>query len=115
MTASRKIGLIAAVLFTVVNVGGLIYAMVFRELGHGLVHVALLAGTYVVWRLVARSAGDAASDRVQLERERLEYLQQSVDALAIEVERIGEAQRYAAKLQKERETRPPAPSEPETR
>ena len=30
--------------------------------------------------------------------ERLEHLQQSVDAIAIEVERIAEAQRFSAKL-----------------
>ena len=32
---------------------------------------------------------------------RLEQLQQSVDAIALEVERIGEAQRFNAKLQAE--------------
>ena len=34
--------------------------------------------------------------------ERLEHLQQSVDAIAIEVERIAEAQRFSAKLLAER-------------
>ena len=34
--------------------------------------------------------------------ERLEHLQQSVDAIAIEVERIAEAQRFSAKLLSER-------------
>jgi hypothetical protein len=32
----------------------------------------------------------------------MEQLQQSVDAIAIEVERIGEAQRFTAKLKQER-------------
>ena len=34
--------------------------------------------------------------------ERLEHLQQSVDAIAVEVERIAEAQRFTAKLLAER-------------
>jgi hypothetical protein len=34
--------------------------------------------------------------------ERLEHLQQSVDAIAVEVERIAEAQRFSAKLLAER-------------
>jgi len=34
--------------------------------------------------------------------DRLEHLQQSVDAIAVEVERIAEAQRFSAKLLSER-------------
>ncbi len=34
--------------------------------------------------------------------ERLEHLQQSLDAIALDVERIGEAQRYAMKVVAER-------------
>ncbi|MFL5523752.1 MAG: hypothetical protein ACJ8AF_06515 [Gemmatimonadaceae bacterium] len=36
--------------------------------------------------------------------QRLDQLQQSVDAIAVEVERIAEAQRFSAKLLAERET-----------
>jgi hypothetical protein len=35
--------------------------------------------------------------------ERLAQLQQAVDAVAVEVERIGESQRYSAKIQSKRE------------
>ena len=38
----------------------------------------------------------------QQSEERLEHLQQSVDAIAVEVERIAEAQRFSAKLLAER-------------
>ena len=41
--------------------------------------------------------------------ERLLQLQQSVDAIAIEVERIAEAQRFTARLEAEREGRPALP------
>jgi hypothetical protein len=36
--------------------------------------------------------------RIQQSDERLEHLQQSVDAIAVEVERIAEAQRFTTKL-----------------
>ena len=39
--------------------------------------------------------------------ERLEQIQQSIDAIAIEVERIAEAQRFTAKLLSERGERTP--------
>ncbi len=42
---------------------------------------------------------------------RLEQLQQSVDAIAIEVERLAEAQRYTAKLEAERESRHALPAQ----
>lgn len=42
----------------------------------------------------------------QLDDQRLEQLQQSIDAIAIEVERIAEAQRFTAKLMMEREEAP---------
>lgn len=40
----------------------------------------------------------AQSPRPRVDDHRLEQLQQSVDAIAIEVERIAEAQRFTAKL-----------------
>jgi hypothetical protein len=41
------------------------------------------------------------------EQQRIEYLQQSVDAMALELERVGEAQRFADKLRVERGETPP--------
>ena len=59
----------------------------------------------VAWKAIVKPKGDSA----KLERksgEQLERLQQSVDAIAIEVERIAEAQRFSAKLLSERPDRP---------
>ena len=42
-------------------------------------------------------------------RDRIEGLQQSVDTIAIEVERIAEAQRFSAKLLSERAEQQPLP------
>lgn len=44
-----------------------------------------------------------------LYEQRLDQLQQSVDAIAVEVERIAEAQRFSAKLLKERADIPALP------
>jgi hypothetical protein len=43
--------------------------------------------------------------------QRLDQLQQSVDAIAIEVERLAEAQRFTARLEAERESRHALPSQ----
>jgi CHASE1-domain containing sensor protein len=65
---------------------------------------SLCAIGVVSWKLLTKPKGPSK----QLERhtdEQLERLQQSVDAIAIEVERIAEAQRFSAKLLSERPER----------
>ncbi|HVF38391.1 MAG TPA: hypothetical protein VM939_00725 [Gemmatimonadaceae bacterium] len=91
---------VVAGLFTLINVGGLVYAAAMSEPMHALVHVGLLLGgiaACLVWRpaLWARRDDEPTA---QLGEARLDYLQQSVDAIALEVERIGEAQRFHEKL-----------------
>lgn len=93
---------VVAALFTVINLVGAGYAVARGEGPHASVHVVLsLLGAYALWRL-APIAGwrDAPTDLPA--DDRLEHLQQSVDAVAIEVERIGEAQRFNTRLQTER-------------
>jgi hypothetical protein len=100
---------VAAVIFTVVNVGGAVYANAMGEGQHATVHVLLLAlgaSAYVIWRLVAMARRPDAPP-AQLPEGRLDYLQQSVDAIALEVERIGEAQRFNEKLRSEKGQTPP--------
>jgi hypothetical protein len=101
MSRARGVWKAAAVVFTVVNLVGLGMAMAAREQMHSGIHVVLsLLGAYAVWRLSDRvSRGETASD--PLAERRVEALQQSVDAVALEVERIGEAQRFKVKLQAE--------------
>ena len=102
MTRRDGIWIAGATLFTLVNAVGAGAAGVMKEPLHAGTHVALtLLGTYWIWWLAARAwrrdvpslpAGD----------ERLELLQHSMDAVAVEVERIGEAQRFSAKLEAEK-------------
>lgn len=107
MTRRSNLWQAIAVLFTLVNSAGAGYAVARAESLHAAVHVGLmLVGVYLMWRLAPRGRGE---DRLSAQHadERLEQLQQSVDAVALEVERIGEGQRFNAKLQAERaETAP---------
>jgi hypothetical protein len=106
MTRRSKLWLVLAALFTLLNLAGVPMAAAAGERLHTAAHVGLmLLGAFLVWRLAPRAG---RKDPVMLEptEERLERLQQSMDAVALEVERIGEAQRYSARLQAERtETR----------
>ena len=64
-------------------------------------------GQFAPWKRRQPAAPD------QLPDARLDYLQQSVDAVALEVERIGEAQRFADKLRAEQGQAPPVKKPPE--
>jgi hypothetical protein len=89
----------AAALFVVINVGGAIFAAAQGEQMHAAAHVGLLllGATYMVSRRGSRAAREDLLLTPQAD-DRLSYLQQSVDAIALEVERIGEAQRFNEKL-----------------
>jgi hypothetical protein len=110
MTRRSKLWWAGAALFAVINVAGAGYAVDRGEQLHAAVHVGLLlvgAAAYLVWRLASRATRQDLPP-AQLGDERLQYLQQSVDAIALEVERIGEAQRFSDKLRVERgESSPP--------
>jgi hypothetical protein len=111
VTRRAKVWRVIAALFTVINVGGAGIAILSGEPLHAALHVALLIATYVVWRLVSRRHQRELPDAQPVD-ERLEHLQQSLDAIALDVERIGEAQRYAMKVVSERaRSSPPKPSQ----
>ena len=109
----RLAGLVAAVLFTLANAGGGVYAAMQGELPHTGLHVVLgLLGAYAASRLAAGrdagrmgGAGEAKIPATPRElTDRLTQLEQAVDAVAIEVERIGEGQRFMTRLFTERST-----------
>ena len=62
----------------------------------------LLVSVIVAWTVRRRSPAITSNDGVQRIESRLAEMQQSLDAVAIEVERISEAQRFATKLLSER-------------
>jgi len=102
MTRRSRLWWAAAVLFTLINLGGAVVAAVQGEGLHAVGHVVLLlVGAAWMWRLANRPGQQDVSS-FEPSEQRLEQLQQSVDAVALEVERIGEAQRFIVKLAAER-------------
>ena len=97
MTRRTKVWLVLDALFILGNLVGAGFALAVGELGHAGGHAGLLVlGVYLFsWILPKPSAlpadtGDLADG--------LTRLQQSVDAVAIEVERVGEGQRFMTGL-----------------
>jgi hypothetical protein len=78
---------------------------------HAMLHLFLLllgVAGYVGWRLARRGVPQQDHlPRAEQAEQRIEYLQQSIDAMALELERVGEAQRFADKLRIERGEAPP--------
>lgn len=110
MIRRPKVWLVAAVVFVAINLGGAVMAAVDGELLHTALHVALLVpGTWIAARLYRRSqsaveeVGAAGPDDFT---GRLTNLEQSVDAVAIEIERIGEGQRFMTRVFADRAAQP---------
>ena len=89
---------VAGIGFTIINVAGGIYAIAMGEMMHASVHAALLAGTYAWWRRRADAAPRPDVIIASGLDTELHHLQQSLDVIAVEVERIGESQRFMNKL-----------------
>jgi hypothetical protein len=106
MTRRSRIWLVVAVLFSLVNLAGGVYAAAEGEPLHAGIHVVLLLfGVALVRRLAAgrdarriwRRKGSVTPAQPEL-TDRLTHLEQSVDAVAIEIERIGEGQRFMTRF-----------------
>lgn len=106
---------LAAGAYAFINVAGLAYAWAMGEEMHAMLHLFLLllgiAG-YAGWRLARRGAPRQDHlPRAEPAEQRIEYLQGSIDAMALELERVGEAQRFSDKLRVERGETPPLKKE----
>ena len=77
------------------------YSMVVALTGQ-LCATVLLISVIVAWTIRRRSPALPSNEGVQRIESRLSEMQHSLDAVAIEVERISEAQRFATKLLSER-------------
>lgn len=101
MTRRYTIGLVATVIFNFVNLGGAAYAVAVGEALHAGTHVALLLpGGWLLWWLAARRSPIGAVDAAPVGEftNRLTNLEHSLDAVAIEVDRMGEGQRFMTEL-----------------
>ena len=108
MIRRSTLGLVATVVYIVINAAGAVYAAYMAEPMHASLHVALLLpGAWVLSRLRATRAAAAAAgspDGFDAVPDRLTNLEQSIDAVAIEVDRIGEGQRFMTDFLATRDT-----------
>jgi hypothetical protein len=93
MTRRSRFWARAAVAFALINLAGGVYAAAMGEPMHAATHAFLLVATAFLWWRLAPQPDEAQLAGVLQARQSLDHLQQSVDAIALEVERIGEAQR----------------------
>ena len=103
MSRGSRLWGLAAVAFIIINVGGAAYAVAMGEVMHAATHVAVLfvgLSVYSAWR--RRQADDQVLPGVKEAAASIDHLQQTVDSIALEVERIGEAQRFETRLLQER-------------
>ncbi len=117
MKRRSMIWLVLALIFTIGNVAGIAWAASMGELRHAMTHVALaIAGAWLTWELIARRRNDDTTVLGSPARassgelgSRLTHLEQSLDAIALEVERVGEGQRYMTRVYSERERKADQP------
>ncbi len=115
MTRRSRIWQAAVAAFILINVGGAGFAIAMGEPVHALAHAVLLLVGYIGWLVGPWRRPQHLPDAqlpVQLPDERIEYLQQSVDAVALEVERLGESQRFDEKLRAVRDEISPPKKNP---
>ena len=99
MAERRRWWRIAAAIFVVGNVASAIYHVAVGEMGQAAGHAGLAVGTVVFWLTVfSRKAEPDQTAAPQQIDSQIDHLQQSVDAIALEVERLGEGQRCAQKI-----------------
>lgn len=107
MPKRNKFWRIAAPVYTLVNVVGGIFAFAQGETMHAAAHGAALLVGYLIFqafdagRLEKQTA--AIPEQVDLH---LDHLQESVDELAVKVERMGENQRFVQKVLEKRSDEP---------
>jgi hypothetical protein len=98
---------IAAVIFLVGNAAGAVFALVQGEQMHAEMHLALFGAAFVGYAFSrAAQIRHMEPPPAGIADPRIEELQRSIDAMALELERMGEKQRYAEKLQAESGKRP---------
>ncbi len=86
------------VVLSAANVVSVWFAARPAEPWHATIHAALAVG-FGVWaqrRMLREPRRDAG--RTDLADERLERIERAIDAVAVEVERIGEMERFASKI-----------------
>lgn len=100
---TRKVGIALAVatLFTLGNAVSAGFASANGEGVHAGAHLVLMVvGSWLTWLAARRAIRDEYSADATHDPQ-VEQLQQSVDAIAYEVERLGEAQRFGERVREQ--------------
>lgn len=91
-------------LYVGINALGAIYALAMGEGSHAAVHIVLLmpiTARYFI-QLILSAVYEAPAPLMQPTDDVLDRIERSIDGIAINLERIGEAQRFSAKVLAER-------------
>ena len=108
MKEPSKFWRVAAVIFLIGNAAGAVYALAMGEQMHAEMHLALFGAAFVGYAF-SRAAQmrhlDPQKPDPEIVDARVAELQRSVDAMALELERLGEAQRFQNRLKSEQEER----------
>jgi hypothetical protein len=107
MTLSAKVWRVAAVIFLIGNAAGALFAFRQGERMHAEMHLVLFGAAFVGYAFSrAAQIRNRPSPPAEIADPRIDQLQRSIDAMALELERMGEKQRYAEKLNAENRERP---------
>ncbi len=115
----KTIWFVVALLFTIANLAGAAFAAWRGEFTHAAVHALLLyfgskaasaLAPPALTRVPAIEESDASLATMQAWQNRLQRIEESLDVVAIEIERIGEGQRFMTRHLASKES-----SEPEAR
>jgi hypothetical protein len=101
MIRRAKLWFYGSLVFALLNAGGAWYAGRMGDGSHATTHVVLMVlGLVVAWWVRGSRPGGEATETpaAPLFDERLDRIEQSLDAIAVEVERVGEGQRFVTKL-----------------
>jgi hypothetical protein len=110
MARSSRFWRIGAAVYFFINAGGAVFAAAQGETMHAFAHIALLVVGVGVYGLLRLKSDPVEQETVAAEQanQRISHLEQSLNSIALNVERIGEAQRFEKKILEERSEIPPA-------
>ena len=113
MARRSTIWRIGAAVYFFINAGGAVYAAARGELMHAMAHIGLLVVGAAVYGFLRLNPDPAEQETVAAGQanERINHLEQSLNSIALNVERIGEAQRFEKKILEERIDTPPQKKE----
>ena len=107
MAKRSRIWRFVAPVYVIINIVGGVVALAQGETMHAAAHGAALLVGYLIWQAFdvrqSEKRTEAIPEKVDLH---LDQLQESVDRLAVNVERMGENQRFVTKVLEKRSDEP---------